>query len=285
MISLESHLTCQRNALIRLETSADSVNCVCRFSVKTLIDRSCLDTIDDSSPEFTNFVSILEQILSHRLKGRVTHTRAKSPSHLDHCRVAGYRSQYATYKCSNLIISLSLLSISPSLLPGQTTWFGYETHRSFWDYVKAACSKVSHNCIHSIESMENVRSSRAKVCVCLHEGEVAGYAGKPWAMDFNDNINIPTDLKHTTLSAFSAGWNYTQNKRQLCSEALNKYCSVVQENATAPAQAHTHVRTHACTLACRCTNSISWLWLSRKGSMYLYYNDVCFKELLCRSDV
>uniref|UniRef100_A0A674DIJ9 RUN domain-containing protein 3B n=1 Tax=Salmo trutta TaxID=8032 RepID=A0A674DIJ9_SALTR len=96
-------------------TSADSVNCVCvcRFSVKTLIDRSCLDTIDDSSPEFTNFVSILEQILSHRLKG-------------------------------------------------QTTWFGYETHRSFWDYVKAACSKVSHSCIHSIESMENVRSSRAK---------------------------------------------------------------------------------------------------------------------------
>jgi hypothetical protein len=46
---------------------------VCRFSVKTLLDRSCLDTIDDSSPEFTNFVSILEQILSHRLKGRVTH--------------------------------------------------------------------------------------------------------------------------------------------------------------------------------------------------------------------
>ncbi|XP_045554448.1 RUN domain-containing protein 3B isoform X1 [Salmo salar] len=86
---------------------------VCRFSVKTLIDRSCLDTIDDSSPEFTNFVSILEQILSHRLKG-------------------------------------------------QTTWFGYETHRSFWDYVKAACSKVSHSCIHSIETMENVRSSRAK---------------------------------------------------------------------------------------------------------------------------
>ncbi|CDQ90772.1 unnamed protein product [Oncorhynchus mykiss] len=113
----------ERNALIRLEISADSVKCVYRFSVKTLIDRSCLDTIDDSSPEFTNFVSILEQILSHRLKGR-------------------------------------------------TTWFGYETHRSFWDYVKAACSKVSPSCIQSIESMENVRSSRAKVCVCLHEREV-----------------------------------------------------------------------------------------------------------------
>ncbi|KAF6086763.1 hypothetical protein HJG60_016746 [Phyllostomus discolor] len=42
---------------------------VCRFSVKTLIDRSCFETIDDSSPEFNNFAAILEQILSHRLKG------------------------------------------------------------------------------------------------------------------------------------------------------------------------------------------------------------------------
>lgn len=48
-------------------------------------------------------------------------------------------------------------------LLGQTTWFGYESPRSFWDYIKVACSKVPHNCIRSIESMENVRSSRAKV--------------------------------------------------------------------------------------------------------------------------
>lgn len=41
----------------------------CRFSVKTLIDRSCFETIDDTSPEFNNFAAILEQILSHRLKG------------------------------------------------------------------------------------------------------------------------------------------------------------------------------------------------------------------------
>ncbi|TSK20194.1 RUN domain-containing protein 3B [Bagarius yarrelli] len=86
---------------------------VCRFSVKTLIDRSCYETIDDTSPEFINFVSILEQILSHRLKGQIT-------------------------------------------------WFGYESPRSFWDYVRVACSKVPHGCIPSIENMENVRSSRAK---------------------------------------------------------------------------------------------------------------------------
>ncbi|XP_022051693.2 RUN domain-containing protein 3B isoform X3 [Acanthochromis polyacanthus] len=100
------------------------------FSVKTLLDRSCFETIDDSSPEFVNFVSILEHILSHRLKG-------------------------------------------------QTTWFGYESPRSFWDYIKVACSKVPHNCIRSIESMENVRSSRAKgrawIRVVLMEKRLSEY--------------------------------------------------------------------------------------------------------------
>ncbi|XP_037532889.1 RUN domain-containing protein 3B [Nematolebias whitei] len=103
---------------------------VSRFSVKTLLDRSCFETIDDSSPEFINFVSILEHILSHLLKGHMT-------------------------------------------------WFGYESPRSFWDYIKAACSKVPHNCIRSIESMENVRSSRAKgrawIRVVLMEKRLSEY--------------------------------------------------------------------------------------------------------------
>ncbi len=47
---------------------------VYRFSVKTLIDRSCFETIDDTSAEFINFVSILEHILSHRLKGEEENT-------------------------------------------------------------------------------------------------------------------------------------------------------------------------------------------------------------------
>ncbi|XP_063099398.1 RUN domain-containing protein 3B isoform X2 [Cavia porcellus] len=103
---------------------------VCRFSVKTLIDRSCFETIDDSSPEFNNFAAILEQILSHRLKGQVT-------------------------------------------------WFGYESPRSFWDYIKVACRKVSQNCICSIENMENVSSSRAKgrawIRVALMEKHLSEY--------------------------------------------------------------------------------------------------------------
>ncbi|KAJ8411654.1 hypothetical protein AAFF_G00164620 [Aldrovandia affinis] len=103
---------------------------VCRFSVKTLIDRSCYETIDDSSPEFINFVSIVEQILSHRLKGHVT-------------------------------------------------WFGYESPRSFWDYIRRACSKVPHSCISSIENMENIRLSRAKgrawIRVALMEKRLSEY--------------------------------------------------------------------------------------------------------------
>nr|XP_048289556.1 RUN domain-containing protein 3B isoform X3 [Myodes glareolus] len=103
---------------------------VCRFSVKTLIDRSCFETIDDSSPEFNNFAAVLEQILSHRLKGQVT-------------------------------------------------WFGYESPRSFWDYIRVACRKVSQNCICSIENMENVSSSRAKgrawIRVALMEKHLSEY--------------------------------------------------------------------------------------------------------------
>ncbi|XP_009464920.1 PREDICTED: RUN domain-containing protein 3B [Nipponia nippon] len=101
-----------------------------QFSVKTLIDRSCFETIDDTSPEFNNFAAILEQILSHRLKGQIT-------------------------------------------------WFGYESPRSFWDYIRVACRKVSHNCICSIENMENVGSSRAKgrawIRVALMEKHLSEY--------------------------------------------------------------------------------------------------------------
>uniref|UniRef100_A0A3P9PPV4 RUN domain-containing protein 3B n=1 Tax=Poecilia reticulata TaxID=8081 RepID=A0A3P9PPV4_POERE len=126
MASLSRRRAAGRSAVVERK----NLLTVCRFSVKTLLDRSCFETIDDSSPEFVNFVSILEHILSHRLKG-------------------------------------------------QTTWFGYESPRSFWDYVKAACSKVPHNCIRSIESMENVRSSRAKgrawIRVVLMEKRLSEY--------------------------------------------------------------------------------------------------------------
>ncbi|XP_029360524.1 RUN domain-containing protein 3B isoform X3 [Echeneis naucrates] len=124
------HLIRKRGAVRSSAVERRNLLTVCRFSVKTLLDRSWFDTIDDSSPEFINFVSILEHILNHRLKG-------------------------------------------------QTTWFGYESARSFWDYIKASCSKVPHNCIQSIESMENVRSSRAKgrawIRVVLMEKRLSEY--------------------------------------------------------------------------------------------------------------
>ncbi|XP_077997011.1 RUN domain-containing protein 3B-like [Glandiceps talaboti] len=46
--------------------------CVCRLAVKSLIDKSCFEAIDDSCPEFVNFTVILEHILSYRLKGHTS---------------------------------------------------------------------------------------------------------------------------------------------------------------------------------------------------------------------
>ncbi|XP_064172195.1 RUN domain-containing protein 3A-like isoform X1 [Anguilla rostrata] len=42
---------------------------VCRFSVKTLLEKYSAEPIDDSSEEFVNFAAILEHVLSHRFKG------------------------------------------------------------------------------------------------------------------------------------------------------------------------------------------------------------------------
>nr|XP_046234050.1 RUN domain-containing protein 3A [Scatophagus argus] len=84
---------------------------VCRFSVKTLLEKYTAEPIDDSSEEFINFAAILEHILSHRFKG-------------------------------------------------SGSWF--DGQRSYWDYIRLACAKVPNSCISSIESMENISTSRAK---------------------------------------------------------------------------------------------------------------------------
>uniref|UniRef100_A0A668VJ35 RUN domain-containing protein 3A n=1 Tax=Oreochromis aureus TaxID=47969 RepID=A0A668VJ35_OREAU len=84
---------------------------VCRFSVKTLLEKYTAEPIDDSSEEFVNFAAILEHILSHRFKG-------------------------------------------------SSSWF--DGQRSYWDYIRLACAKIPNSCISSIESMENISTSRAK---------------------------------------------------------------------------------------------------------------------------
>ncbi|MCJ8739200.1 hypothetical protein PDJAM_G00044450 [Pangasius djambal] len=45
---------------------------------------------------------------------------------------------------------------------GPGGWFSSDGQRSFWDYVRLACSKVHNNCISSIENIENISTSRAK---------------------------------------------------------------------------------------------------------------------------
>ncbi|XP_061701188.1 RUN domain-containing protein 3A isoform X2 [Syngnathoides biaculeatus] len=103
---------------------------VCRFSVKTLLEKYTAEPIDDSAEEFVNFAAILEHILSHRFKG-------------------------------------------------PASWFSSDGQRSFWEYIRLACSKVQNNCIASIENIENISTSRAKgrawIRVALMEKRLSEY--------------------------------------------------------------------------------------------------------------
>ncbi|XP_068574434.1 RUN domain-containing protein 3A isoform X2 [Cebidichthys violaceus] len=103
---------------------------VCRFSVKTLLEKYTAEPIDDSAEEFINFAAILEHILSHRFKG-------------------------------------------------SGSWFSSDGQRSFWEYIRLACSKVQNNCIASIENIENISTSRAKgrawIRVALMEKRLSEY--------------------------------------------------------------------------------------------------------------
>ncbi|XP_010902327.1 RUN domain-containing protein 3A [Esox lucius] len=101
---------------------------VCRFSVKTLLEKYTAEPIDDSSEEFINFAAVLEHILSHGFKG-------------------------------------------------SGSWF--DGQRSYWDFIRLACGKVQNSCISSIESMENISTSRAKgrawIRVALMEKRLSEY--------------------------------------------------------------------------------------------------------------
>ncbi|XP_017170137.1 RUN domain-containing protein 3A isoform X9 [Mus musculus] len=119
---------------------------VCRFSVKTLLEKYTAEPIDDSSEEFVNFAAILEQILSHRFKGI-----AESPP------------------CPG----------SACAPAGPASWFSSDGQRGFWDYIRLACSKVPNNCVSSIENMENISTARAKgrawIRVALMEKRMSEY--------------------------------------------------------------------------------------------------------------
>lgn len=49
-----------------------------------------------------------------------------------------------------------------NLRPGSGSWFSSDGQRSFWEYIRMACTKVQNNCIASIENIEKISTSRAK---------------------------------------------------------------------------------------------------------------------------
>ncbi|MBN3312041.1 RUN3A protein, partial [Atractosteus spatula] len=71
---------------------------------------------------------------------------------------------------------------------GPASWFSYDGQRSFWDYIRVACSKVQNNCVTSIENMENINSSRAKA---------RGHFGKVALMEKRLSEYIATALRDT----------------------------------------------------------------------------------------
>lgn len=91
---------------------------------------------------------------------------------------------YSVGCCQGRDDSLLCLNVGP----GSGSWFSSDGQRSFWEYIRLACSKVQNNCIASIENIENISTSRAKarifvrtnvcmilwyVCVCVVVGETA----------------------------------------------------------------------------------------------------------------
>ncbi|KAG5262472.1 hypothetical protein AALO_G00275490 [Alosa alosa] len=64
-MGLSSKKGCSRSVAVERK----NLITVCRFSVKTLLEKYTAEPIDDSSEEFINFAAIMEHILSHRFKG------------------------------------------------------------------------------------------------------------------------------------------------------------------------------------------------------------------------
>lgn len=129
-----------------------------RFSVKTLLEKYTAEPIDDSSEEFINFAAILEHILSHRFKGNTA-------GNIN----AGETSWNFDSKLKQRDVII-IINVEPST--GSGSWFSSDGQRSFWEYIRLACSKVQNNCISSIENIENISTSRAKARTPEHAEKV-----------------------------------------------------------------------------------------------------------------
>jgi hypothetical protein len=48
-------------------------------------------------------------------------------------------------------------------LPANSTWYGGQEPRCFWDYIRVACQRVPHNCLASVEALELPHTPLGKV--------------------------------------------------------------------------------------------------------------------------
>ncbi|XP_038078649.1 RUN domain-containing protein 3B-like [Patiria miniata] len=69
-----NHFSAEKLEEIRQQMALHRKNllCICRLAIRSLVERAHSEGVDDSCDEFKNLATILEHILSHRLKGQIS---------------------------------------------------------------------------------------------------------------------------------------------------------------------------------------------------------------------
>ncbi|XP_022105566.1 RUN domain-containing protein 3B-like isoform X2 [Acanthaster planci] len=72
--SAMNHFSAEKLEEIRQQMALHRKNllCICRLAIRSLVEKAHSEGVDDSCDEFKNLATILEHILSHRLKGQIS---------------------------------------------------------------------------------------------------------------------------------------------------------------------------------------------------------------------
>uniref|UniRef100_A0A669PYW3 RUN domain containing 3A n=1 Tax=Phasianus colchicus TaxID=9054 RepID=A0A669PYW3_PHACC len=103
-----------------------------------------------------------------------------------------------------------------ALPPGPVSWFSSDGQRGFWDYIRLACSKVPNNCVSSIESMENISTSRAKESTLL-VGMLIGLGAIDFSFCLKGEVmdgKVPAVIDYTPYLKFTQSYDYLSEEEE-----------------------------------------------------------------------
>nr|XP_061807525.1 RUN domain-containing protein 3A-like isoform X1 [Nerophis lumbriciformis] len=182
---------------------------VCRFSVKTLLEKYTAEPIDDSSEEFVNFAAILEHILSHRFKGNLT--PCSSGSWFDGQRSFWDFIRLACAKLPNSCISSieCMENISPSRAKGRA-----------WIRVALMEKRLSEYIATALRDTRTTRRFYADGAIMLREeaSVLTGMLIGLGAIDFSFCLKgealdgkIPAVVDYTPYLKFTQSYEYVSD--------------------------------------------------------------------------